>query len=386
MVYEYAQLIPVLFGAGTVAQLGERVKASGCKKALFVYDGALKSAGLTDKAEKILKESGVDYCVFDNIAVDAPGDNINEGGEFARKNNADAVIALGGGSCIDTAKGIAALLDYTPPIEQYLMSPPMKMKLSVPVFFLPTTSGTGSEVTPISVIGHKKLNAKIAIFLEFKPGSMAIVDPELTVTAPATVTAYAGLDAFSHAVEAITAKDRNPRSEVLGAASLKLINNHLPTVCADGKNIEARTKMALASNWAGIAFADTNVQYGHALSDVLAAQKHTPHGLNCAYTTPEMIIFVAKDLPCEVRVIAKALGVPADEKTDITEVAEKTAEAARALMRKAGIKKMSEMGFNREELVGGAQIAFDSPLRYNCPIPVTVEKTAEILANMFDNY
>lgn len=385
MIYEYRQRIPVLIGEGAASRLGEKAAEAGCKKVLFVYDKALKEAGMTAGAEESLRQSGVGFVAFDEVKPDAPTGAINAGGQLARREGVDGIVALGGGSCIDTAKGIAALQNHEPPIENYLTGPPTEVGLAVPLFLLPTTSGTGSEVTQMSVIFDEAKNDKPALFLRYVPGSWAIIDPLLTVSAPPSVTAYAGLDALSHTLESIFARDRNPRSEVMSAAALAKIFRWLPIAVNEGGNVEARMEMCLASNWAGLAFADTNVQFGHALADSVSVSYHTPHGLNCAWVAPEEIILYAGALPREARVVAEACGVYREGDSTALQ-AEKSAAAVRELMRACGVPTMKEKGFDRAKIVAGADYAIHAPLKYNCPIEVSLEEAAEVLGRMYDNY
>lgn len=386
MRYEYRQLLPVLFGEGAIAQLGEKVKAAGCKKPLLVHGKRVKAAGQADKALESLRASGLQVAVFNKVESDAPTEIVDEGGRFARAQGVDAVVVIGGGSGIDAAKAMAALIHLDPPVEQYLTGPPTTVKLTVPVFIIPTTSGTGSEVTKVSVISHRAKNAKLALFFDFAPGSYAIVDPELTTTAPADVTAYAGLDALSHCTEAITARHRNPHSEVIALAAIGRIARYLPVACENGDDIEARRELALAANWAGLAFSDTDVQLGHDLADAISATCHTPHGLNCGWATPEMVRLYGEALPREVRLIGEALGLGFTGEERPKEVAEATAGAVRALMRRVGVKSMREMGFTREQVLAGSEVAWNGPLKYNSPLDVTPEMCEGLLAGMYDNY
>lgn len=386
MSYEYKQLLPVLFGEGAIAQLGEKVKAAGCKKPLLVHGKRVKAAGQADRALDSLKSAGLEVAVFDKVESDAPTEIVDEGGRFAREQGVDSVVVIGGGSGIDAAKAMAALIHLDPPVEQYLTAPPMLVKLQVPIFIIPTTSGTGSEVTRMSVISHKAKNAKLALFFDFAPGSLALVDPELTTTAPPGVTAYAGLDALSHCTESITAKNRNPHSEVLALAAVERIFKYLPAACKNGDDIEARRELALASSWAGLAFSDTDVQFGHDLADTVSMCFHSPHGLNCGWATPEMLTLVGGAVPAEVKKIGEAAGLAFPAGMSAAEVAAKTAEAVRQLMRDCGVASMREMGFARQALLDAVPAAMAMPLKYNCPVDITPEIAEKVLAGMYDNY
>ena len=224
MIFEYDQLTPVVFGAGAIDSLGERVKAYGCKKVLCVYDGGVKAAKISERAEASLKAAGVDFVSFDKISADPATTLVDEAGALARKEQVDGVIGVGGGSSMDAAKGAALLMSHDSPIAQYLTLPPTMLKSSVPIFLVPTTAGTGSEVTQVAVLSDNERDLKLAVFVR---STLAIVDPELTLTVPAHVTATTGMDAFTHASEAITAKKWDPRSELLACAAIEKITKNV---------------------------------------------------------------------------------------------------------------------------------------------------------------
>jgi 1,3-propanediol dehydrogenase len=383
MICQYNQLVPVLFGAGAVTLLGEKVSELGCKKVLCVYDRGIKAAGLSVKAEQSLKAANVEFIVFDKIVADPPSELIDEGGKLAKESGVDCVVGIGGGSSMDAAKAIALLLDHEPPVAQYLKLPPLELKSSVPIVLIPTTAGTGSEVTQISILLHTKINAKLSVFLR---STLAIVDPELTLSVPPAVTAFTGLDALSHAVEAITAKKWNPRSEVLALSAIQKIAAYLPVAYQDGNNVEARTNLCLASNWAGIAFADTDVHFGHSIADGISAAFHTPHGINCAWVTPQTIELVTAAMPGKVKLIGEAMGVSFTGNESSEAIGAKTAQSIRDLMKTVQIMSMSEMGFPRDRVVSCAKVAMESGLRFNCPVAVTREMTEDMLGKIYDNY
>ena len=215
MAYKYHQSAPVIFGGGVIAQLGAEVANLGCKKVICVYDSGVLAAGIATKAEASLRAVGVEYVVFDKVTSDPKDELVNECGALAREENVDGVVAIGGGSSMDCAKAAALLIGLEPPIQNYLVDPPIFLESTVPVVLVPTTSGTGSEVTEVAVITSTKDHTKPAVFTR---ATLAIVDPELTLTVPKHVTAYTGCDALTHAMESITAKGRNPHSELLAVA------------------------------------------------------------------------------------------------------------------------------------------------------------------------
>ncbi|MCD7792615.1 MAG: iron-containing alcohol dehydrogenase [Oscillospiraceae bacterium] len=385
MVYHYDQLAPVLFGNGAIELLGEKVKELGCKKVMCVYDSGVKAAGIAPKAEASLKAAGIDYVVYDKITADPTDTLVNECGAMAVEAGVDGFVGIGGGSSMDCAKAASLLLNHPAPIEQYFTAPPSFLDCPCPVVLVPTTAGTGSEVTQVCVITYSKDHSKPSIFMR---SALAIVDPELTCTVPPSVTANTGLDAFTHASEAITAKGNNPRSELLAVAAIQKIAKYLPVAVKDGSNKEARFELALAANWAGIAFADTDCHLGHTMADGISSTFHTPHGYNCVLVNPEVMKLCASALPDKVQIVGEALGETFTGTETPEQIGEKTAAAVRALMRACGIKSPKEAGMDRQQFVDCYKMAMeiDFGLRMNCPVEPTAENVRAAYEQTYDNY
>ena len=385
MSFQYNQLVPVLFGDGVINQLGEKVRELGCKKIMCVYDGGVKAAGIAPKAEESLRRAGVEFVVFDKITADPTDAQVNECGAMALAAGVDGFVAVGGGSSMDCTKAAALLMNHPGPIEQYFTGPPSFLECAVPVVLVPTTSGSGSEVTQVCVITQSSDHSKPSIFMH---STLAIIDPELTLTVPSTVTAITGLDAFTHASEAITANGRNPRSELMAASSIQKITKYLPISVADGANLDARRELSLASNWAGIAFADTDVHLGHNLADGISVTFHTPHGLNCIWVNPELMKSCALTVPEKVKVVGESVGAVFTGNETPEEIGEKTAAATRALMKACGLKSPKEMGLSRDEFINCYKMAMeiDLGLKFNCPFEVTADAVRGIYERTYDNY
>ena len=385
MIFQYDQQVPVLFGEGAVEKLGEKVKELGCKKVMCVYGSSVKKTGIADKAKESLRKAGVDYAVYEGIQADPTDVMVNECGALGVQEKVDGYIGIGGGSAMDCAKAAALLLDHEGPIEKYFTAPPSFMVSSVPVILIPTTAGSGSECSQVSVITRSSDHTKPSIFMR---STLAIVDPCLTLSVPKSVTAQSGLDAFSHAVESITAKGRNPRSELLASACLEKIRINLPKALENGSDLEARTELCLAANWAGIAFTDTDLHLGHNLADGLSATFHTPHGYNCILVEPELMKLCAAVIPDKVRVVGEGAGAVFTGSETPEEIGEKTAEAIRNLMRTCEISTPKALGLDREQFINAAKIAMDIDLglRLNCPVDVDEETVRRIYADTYDHY
>ena len=389
-IFKYTQLNPVIFGNGAIGCVGEELAKLGCKKLLFVCGPNVTKAGNTKKAEESLKANGIDFIYWNEVVPDAPSGLINRAAEFGLKEGCDAVLGIGGGSCMDLAKAVALLIDLKETkIEKYLPPPPPTMQPEkVPILLAPTTSGSGSEGTMVSVITDETTGQKQAIFIH---ATIGIIDPELTLTCPPSVTAQAGFDVMAHCIESITGTFRNPHSEVLALSALRRVRDNLVECYNNGSNLEARAEMALASNWAGLAFVDTDIQLGHATCDALSATCHTPHGIECSWVTPELLKLMADTVPAEILKVADAMRVELTGKESNLEVAEKIGDVIHEMMHACNVKTLAGYGATKEQVLSGAPLIVAARhLWPKCPVyadrDITVEEATQFLNNIWEGY
>ncbi len=349
MIGRYNQLCPVTYGPGAVATLGDLCKQMGLEKVLLVSDPRVLELGHTQKAADSLKAAGVAYEIFSHIETDAPDYTVEEGAEMARAMDAKAIVSIGGGSTLDTGKAIAAFAVNGKTMDQFLdiTVPPMPGP-QLPIISIPTTSGTGSENTIVAVITNTKTHWKCGVFT---PPAAAIVDPELTLTVPADVTAYTGMDAFSHCSESLSsALVPNPHSETLCYDGLERIARWLPVAVKEPDNLEARENLAIASNYAGIAFADAAVHLGHAMAHAMGAHFHIPHGIACAWVTPVIIEYMADACPQKFERMGKILG--AKLTGNVETLGKEVGNAVRELAKTVAIPSCTDLNLTREGLIG----------------------------------
>lgn len=370
----YQQKAPVLFGCGAVGQLGDKVKELGGTKVFLVYDEGVKKSGIADRVKGILVSAGLDVVVYDQVGFEAPDVDVDKGAEFAIKSGVDCVVGLGGGSCLDISKFFAVLLHNPPPVSQYYAYKVPKHLPHPPVILIPTCSGTGSEVTAHGVVHDVATNKKEAVLCY---SDLSILDPELCVTAPPKVTAYTGMDAMSHAVEAYLSNTPNPKSDLLALDAIRRIAANIERAYINGADIEARTELALASNFAGLAFNDASVIFGHAIAHTFGLELGIPHGIGCALVLPEVIAFSEKAVPERVENIRKALGAAEGQSAP---------GFVRDLMRKVGIPSLKSMGHSREKTISLAEPAMYDWFIIRSPIDVDAGVMADVLAAVYDNY
>lgn len=384
MIQTYSQLCPVVFGPGAVSQLADKVKEFSGTKALCIYDNGVKAAGIADRITRALSDAGIAVVPFDEVLPDAPAQVVDRAGKLARDEKVDIVIGIGGGSSLDTAKATSVLVENPLPIRQYFVSQGGAFKTTKPLILIPTTSGTGSEVSIMAVIHDEETHIKDSVL---RAADMAIVDPELTLTVPRTITALTGFDALSHAVEAYTTNRTNPKADILCLEVIRLVINNLETACEDGANLEARTNLSLASNLAGLAFNDAFLHFGHAVAHEFGVVFHMPHGEACALTIPEVIRFSSDAAPERTKKIAEALGVDFPADTAAAEVAELAAAKVRSLMKKLGIRSLKEQGITLEDAMNCAEGAIAHNPFITCALkPIDPPALKELIRQINDNY
>ncbi|AYO82555.1 iron-containing alcohol dehydrogenase [Methylobacterium brachiatum] len=271
----------VLFEAGASKKLPEIVGTFGAKRVLLVTDKGVRKAGLTEAAESALAAAGIAIDVYEDVVADPPSTVIEAAAKRARDLGTDLVLSIGGGSALDTAKLVAYLAKSDEALDS-IYGVGLAKGDRLPLILVPTTAGTGSEVTPISIVTTPTTEKKGVVAPKLLP-DWAVLDPELTLGLPSHVTAATGIDAMVHAIEAFTSKNKkNPISDQLAKQALALLSANIRTACSDGRNLEARSGMLLGSMLAGMAFANAPVAAVHALAYPVGAIFHVPHGLSNA--------------------------------------------------------------------------------------------------------
>ncbi|MFC2039110.1 iron-containing alcohol dehydrogenase [Chloroflexota bacterium] len=355
MSYGINHLSPVLFGEGASSETGMKLKELGCTKVLCVFDQGVKKAGITEKIIENIKEQGIQTVIFDGVLADPPDHTIEAAAEIGRKELVDGIVAIGGGSSMDTAKAVNILLGNPSPITQYLAGD-KEIKPGKVLVLLPTTSGTGSEVTPVAVITDTSNNRKGGILGPVCRATLAIVDPVLTVGMPPSITADTGMDALAHAAEAMTSAFANPMSDILAKEAISLICAYLPRAVKDGSDMEARSNMIFASMTAGYSFADALPHYGHAIGHTLGALYHIPHGNACGIALPEVMEYIVDVIPERVRMVGNAMGLDLAENLSPVEIGKQVADAMRALNSDIGLKTLKAHNIEESALSGIAEM------------------------------
>jgi len=287
--------------------MGKEVKRLGKKKPLLVTDKTMEKAGYADKVGKILEAAGCSFAVFSDLGGE-PGDtDVLAGHEAYKKNGCDFLVALGGGSPIDTAKAIGILETNGGKITDY-MGLEKVQKPTLPLIAIPTTAGTGSEVTKVTIINDTANSVKMLISSPAIVPTVAVADPELTLSVPASVTAATGLDAFCHAIEAFVSKKEQPMTDLVALKAIELIASNLRRAWCNGEDLEARSNMMLAATLAGIAFNNSSVTLIHGMSRPIGAVFHIAHGISNAVLLPVWAEYTYIAKAEKFAQVAKAMG------------------------------------------------------------------------------
>jgi len=294
--FKFQTTSSILSEVGATAKIGQIMADMGCQKVAFVTDAMILKLGLAQACLDGLKAAGVEVHVIDDVVADPPEAMIRKAVDEAKSQGIDGVVSVGGGSSMDTAKLISILSQpNTPQDLDDMYGVGMVTGGRLPLVLAPTTAGTGSEVTPISIVTTRTSEKKGVVSPQLYP-DWAILDAELTVGLPGHITAATGIDAMVHAIEAYTTKHaKNILSDTLAKQALELLGGAIRTACTNGEDRAARSDMLLGSMLAGMAFANAPVAAVHALAYPLGGHFHVPHGLSNAIVLPHVLEFNMED-------------------------------------------------------------------------------------------
>lgn len=375
------QTVPVLhFGQGCLAELPGQIAALRASRPMIVTDKGIVDAGLIAPVEETLKAAGLDVAIFDAVIADPPEKTVLQAIEAAKSAGVDIVIGLGGGSSLDTAKVVAALaVDGAQPLKDIYGVGALARK-GLPTILIPTTSGTGSEVTAISILTTGK-TTKAGIVSPHLFADVALLDPALTRGLPANVTAATGIDAMVHALESYTSRSgKNPVSDMLAIEALKLLTAHIETACFDGSNMIAREAMLRGSMLAGQAFANSPVGAIHALAYPLGGIYHIPHGLSNALVMPHVMQFNLEAAAPLYAELADALAIPRGAENSSEARAQQFIDYLEALAVKVEApRKLRDIGIAKDATTELAEAAMlQTRLLDNNPKEVTLADAQRI--------
>lgn len=345
MMTEHVFYVPTtnIMGRGCINTIGEHIKPLGFKKALLVTDKFLSGSPILGKVTAPLDEIGVEYVLFDNVKPNPTIGNVEEGLALLKANQCDFIISLGGGSPQDAASGISILATNGGKIQEY-EGMHKTTKRALPVVAINTTAGTSAEITINYVITDETRGVKMIMIDKNSLAAMSVNDPELMVDKPASLTAATGIDALTHAIEALVTPGAYPVTDVMAEKAVQLIFKNLPIAVKEGHNLDARENMVYAIFLAGMAFNNAGLGYVHAMAHQLGGLYDLPHGVCNAMLLPIVERENAKVVPERFRRIAEVMGMDTQEKSNQA-CADYVIEQIKALSKEVGIpEKLAELG------------------------------------------
>ena len=295
-------------GAGCVGTLGSLLEKQGVKSCLIVTDRGVVKAGCVSRVLRSLDDTSIGYEIYDGVEQNPTEDNVGEALDAVSQNGFGAIVAVGGGSAIDTAKAAVALMIERCDIRE-LYTRDVVGQAPVTLVAVPTTAGTGSEMTRSAVITNKEARVKQTIRGDSLYPKMALVDPELTVSLPKSITASTGIDALTHAIEAYITKNAHALSDALAIEATRLIFGNLRKAVNDGSDIEARSNMCVASTLGGLTFSISGLGMVHAMAEPLGGRYNVPHGVANSVLLPYCLSFNCDAVSKKLAFLARVLGI-----------------------------------------------------------------------------
>lgn len=370
---------------GAISALSDELKTLGVTRPLFVTDQGVIDAGILDQAVASLKAANMGYALFGGVVPNPPIALVDQGAAFYAAEGCDGIVGLGGGSPMDTAKSIGVVAANGGSILEYEWDDPQPIKKRIPpTICVPTTSGTGSEVTLWAVITDPDRKIK------FNAGGtpniaawVALIDPELTYNLPAHLTAGTGMDALAHAIECYTCAYAQPLPDSVALLAMEYVSRYLRVAFAQGHNHEARYKMSMAAMLGALAYGTESAGAAHAMSQSAGGVHDVPHGALTARLLGPVMEYNYLGEPEKFARIAVAMGEDTRGLT-VWEAAELAVLAVQQLTEEVEIPTLQQLGFAEDEIPMLAQIAFDDPQTIGNPRDLTLSSYVSIYQQTFD--
>ncbi|NDG70546.1 MAG: iron-containing alcohol dehydrogenase [Proteobacteria bacterium] len=310
----------VIIGGGASAELLPQLRRLGAKRVLVVTDAFMVKSGVVARLIAPLQEGGIETAVFDGVQPDPTVQNVRDGLALYRSSGAEAVVAIGGGSPLDAGKAISILTNNPEPLADYMGYHKIP-KAGAPLLAIPTTAGTGSEVTKVAVITDTERDVKMMILDQHLLPVVALVDYELTLSMPAPLTAHVGVDTLTHGIEAYVSRKASEMTDPIALSCIRLAATHLVKAWEETGNLAAREGMMLSATQGGMAFANSSVCLVHGMSRPLGLLFHIPHGLSNAMLLPAVTRFSLPGAETRYATVARTMGLCAADASDASAAA-----------------------------------------------------------------
>jgi choline dehydrogenase len=372
-------------GLGAIKTLADEARAMGMQRPLIVTDPGVVRAGLLDRAIAPLKAANLSFAVFDNVAPNPPIALVDEGADMYRREECDGLIGFGGGSSMDTAKSIGVVAANGGSILDYEWAYPQPIQRRIPpTICIPTTAGTGSEVTLWAVITDPVRKIKFNVGGTPLIGAWeALIDPELTFDLPPAITAATGMDALAHAVECYTCAYAQPLPDAVALMAMEYVAQYLRVAFAQGRNAEARYKMSMAAMLGALAYGTESAGAAHAMSQSAGGVHNVPHGALTGRLLGPVMEYNYLGEPHKFARIAIAMGEDI-RGLSVWDAAERAVEAVMKLTEDVELPTLQELGFRGEEIPMLAEIAYKDPQTIGNPRDLSLQSYVQIYQRTFE--
>ncbi len=371
----------IVYGPGVLARLPEEMKRIGCTRPVIITDEGIVRAGIADRVRKLVEAAGYECIVYSGVEPNPKDANCEECACQARAFGVDSLIAVGGGSPIDCAKAVGVLLAHGADRIKPYEGKTAATKPQLPLIAIPTTSGTGSELTFSSVITDTENHYKMTVKSPFTAAKLALCDPELTVSVPPMVTASTGVDALTHAIEGYTANCGEPIADAFALYSIELIYHNLETAVKDGTDLPARSAMLMGSMLGGMSFSHSDVASVHCVAESLGGLYDLPHGMCNAIFLPYVMEYNMDYCVEKYARVAQAMGFFF---TDAREGAQIAVSAVKELCRAVGLPDFRSLNVKTEDFDTIAEMSAKNISTESNPRPMTKEDYLEVLRMAYE--
>lgn len=378
MDYRLEQRAKVCVSHDFSKDLLETLKTSNYKKPLISIDSFLLQSPVVNKALDTLKQADINYVVYDEIVPEPPFEIVNKGAKLYQENECDSIIAIGGGSVIDASRGINIVSHCGGQIQEYIEDKTIDQRI-LGLIAVPTTSGTGSELSNALVVTDTKKQEKLAVLSDEAVSEYVILVPELAKSMPKGLTISTGLDVFAHAMEAYTSNLSTPVVNAICEKIMFLVFKYLPTAVHHGEDLEARERMMVAAALGGWAINNGGTHLGHSIGHVVGAKYHLAHGNACAYALPGVIEKTALAEPKKIREIGNILELSLPNDLSNEELGKEVAKGFKHF--RDEVLGLEPCKLNKEEVVSLTDQVVHERFAANAPFEVTHEIVGAILEN-----
>lgn len=380
---QFSFILPtgIEYGAGSVSLLTRELRELKVKKPLIVTDKGIVKSGLLSKITQLLEDEGFEYVIFDGVDPNPKDYNVENAAKTGVENHTDGIIAVGGGSPIDTAKAASAIICYGGKMKDYYGRDKVRGPVH-PFIAIPTTAGTGSEVTFSSVITDSKERFKKTMKSVYIGPKVALLDPELTITLPPSITASTGVDALTHAIEAYSATVSEPVADACALYAIELITGSIREAVFNGSNLEARASMLMGSTLAGIAFSHSDVASVHCMAEALGSIYDAPHGVCNSILLPYVMEYSIDYAVDSYSRVARAMG---SAQADDRKAAFEAVEMVKQISADIKLPTLKQIGIKEEDIEKLSEMSAANLSTGSNPRPMGIKEYNELFRKAFND-